>query len=203
MVTPRRVAVIMVCVFGVLVCSVAPVYVVNRLDLKLLPGTNTTILGLVFAKNRGEVEKISYSVNNVFVPFSAFAVILACTFTLVIKLRNTGEWRKKSATSTQAENISLRNQKLAKMVLAISCIFISCFTPISIAFVAMSLEHSLSIDGINRNLLTVIAGFSLLLESVNSSVNIFIYYKMSSKYRATFHQLLQAFCDRKKAKKSD
>lgn len=180
---------VVISIFIVLIISVAPLYVVNRLEKKFYHRINKTLLGLTYTTNREHVENISFPINNVLVPFGAFVIILTSTVTLVIKLQSKTKWRITSSTSAQAENVSKRNQKVAKMVVVISTLFIACFVPISFGFIAMVLEPELSIYGKHRNLLILIAGLGFLLESINSSVNIFIYYTMSSKYRVVFQQI--------------
>lgn len=179
---------LVVIIFIVLIASMAPVYMFNTPGMKFFPQRNRTLLGIIYPANRELSEKIFYTVNNVFVPFCAFVVIIICTIVLVFKLQETSEWRKTSAV-TQADNVSNRNQKVAKMVVIISSLFIACFVPVAILFIAMSLEPGLSRDGEYRNVLIVFGGLILVFQSVNSASNIFIYYRMSSKYKIVFRQI--------------
>lgn len=187
-ITPRRVGAAVICVFTCLTSSAVPIYVVNRLEMKFSVYRNKSVLGLIYTDNRELVERVSFAVNQVLVPFSAFFIITVSTTTLVIKLHESTKWREKSVTSSQAI-VSNRNQKVAKMVVMISGLFIICFIPVSIIFIAVCVVPELSFYGKYRNMLTIIGGFGFLLESVNSAVNIFIYYSMSSKYRFIFHQM--------------
>lgn len=157
--------------------------------MKFYPDRNKSLVGLVYIADRETVERVSYIVNNVFIPFSAFLVIIICTIILVIKLRQQANWRQKSTTAEQADKVTIRNQKVAKMVVMISTLFIVCFVPVSLVFIAMSLEPELSVAGKYRKILIIVAVLGVLLESVNSSVNIFVYYRMSSKYRTTIREL--------------
>ncbi|BFZ12431.1 hypothetical protein BsWGS_15470 [Bradybaena similaris] len=189
-VTPKRVAVVVVCLFIILTSSVSPVYMVSRLDHKYFQDINKTLIGIVYTKNRESVEQVSYFINNVFIPFGSFIVIIICTAILVAKLHEKAKWRKKSAVSAQADNVSTRNQKVAKMMVMISTLFVACFFPHSVGFIAMALLPELSVGGKFNDLLLILAGICFLLESINSSANIFFYYRMSSKYRAAFCELL-------------
>lgn len=190
-VTPKRMCIVTICVFVVLIFSVSPVYVVNSLALKFYPDRNKSLIGLVFTKDREHVEKISYIINNIFVSFSAFVVIIFCTTILVIKLNRKTRFRKTLVSKDQGDNISSRNQKVAQMVVMISTLFIACFIPFCVIFLAMSFEPKLSLQGDYRNTVILISGVGFILESINSSMNIFIYYHMSSKYRNT---LRDVFC---------
>lgn len=165
------------------------VYVVNRLGLKHVPGVNRTLIGVLYIDGHEEVEQASVAINNSFFPSSAFIVIIVCTFTLVIKLRNKTKWRKISTVSVQ-DTVSSRNQRVAKMVVMLSTLFIICFTPLNIGFIVMSLIPEFSITGRHINTIIVLGGLSSALESINSSANIFIYYHMSSKYREVIRALL-------------
>lgn len=77
------------------------------------------------------------------------------------------------------------------MVVLISALFIACFVPISIIFIAMCFEPEFSVYGKYKDLLCVIGGLGFMLESINSSVNIFIYYYMSTKYRSIFREIFR------------
>lgn len=188
-VTPKRVFFTIVCIYVLFISSGAPVYVVNRIQLKFFPMRNKTVLGLVHLDYPDNVENISYIINNVLFPFAAFLVIIVCTVILVVHLQNKSRWRRSTATSTQSLNACNRSDRVAKMVVMISVIFIACFTPLSINFIAMTIEPELSLGGKYVNVLLTIMGVGFALEAVNSSVNIFIYYYMSSRYRGVFHQL--------------
>lgn len=189
MITRKRMTAIIVGVFSVLFLCGTPSYAVNRLGAKLFPGRNKTVVGLLRLGNWETVETTMFAANNFFIPVSSFVVIIVCTTILVFKLHTISKWRK--AATTAKNNVTLRNQKVAKMVVMISVLFISCFIPLSIFMVALAFEPSLTITGKYINIATVIIGLGFILESVNSSVNIFIYYTMSSKFRVTYRAL---FC---------
>ncbi|CAG5114703.1 unnamed protein product, partial [Candidula unifasciata] len=190
-VTTKRVSILVICVSITLIFSTTPVYVVNRLGMKFYPARNKSLVGLVYTENKEFVETISFVINNISVTFGAFVVIITCTVVLVFKLKKSVKWRKGITNSKQIQQVSSRNQGVARMVVMISSLFIVCFIPISVIFVAMSLEPELSINGRYRNMLIIFGGLGTILESLNSSVNIFIYYQMSSKYRSNFHQLFK------------
>lgn len=178
--------ILLVCVFLALIGSVAPVYVVNRMDLKFFPEKNRTLLGLYYTADREVVERFSFAINNTFLPFTAFVIIITCTVVLSVVLREKAKWRTLSSSSTQADNVSNRNKKVAKMVVMISILFIACFIPLSVIFLAMCLVPEFSVYGKYREILFTAGGFGFILETINSSMNIFIYYRMSSKYKQEF-----------------
>lgn len=150
--------------------------------------TNRTILGLIHSDNREIVEKVSVLINNVIIPFGSFATVIVCTVVLVIKLDEKAKWRS-SSVCAESDHLVNRDQKISKMIIMISTVFIICFTPSCVSFLAVALEPRLAIDGDFNNTFIVIFGLGFVLESANSAVNIFIYYNMSSKYRRTLRQI--------------
>lgn len=198
-VTTRRVTLVTICIFILPVFSTTPEYIVNKLGPKFFPARNTTLIGLFYSADQQDIVRASYLINNVFIPFSSFLIVTVCTILLVVKLRKNTTWRKKSTVTTESENISNRNHKISVMVVLISSIFISCFIPVSIIYLAISLEPEFFIGGKYRNLFVILGALGIIFESVNSAVNIFIYYSMSNKYRAVFHQMFPAFKDNRKS----
>lgn len=178
--------VIMICVFVILLVCEAPVFTVIKLQNKFYPARNRTILGIISTPERLQVETISFTVNNFILPLAAFVVIISCTVILVINLQKQTKWRN---TSTNQRD--LRNENVAKMVVMISVLFISCFIPITILVLIVASEPDFNSGGAQDNVSVVLGGMGFVFETVNSSSNIFIYYRMSVKYRNTFRKI---FC---------
>lgn len=172
--------------YVILIASSAPAYFVNRLGIVFFPLKNRTLIALVRDKNRDSVEKPTTVINNIVTSFLAFLVIVVCTVTLVTKLRSKANWRKTSTNVVQADRTVSRDAKVTKMVVFIAVLFIACFTPVCVNFIAMNVVKDFTVDGKYKNTNLVTMGTGFLLESINSATNIFIYYNMSSKYKDTF-----------------
>lgn len=187
--THKRVTAIIVFIFVFLISNMIPLYYVNRMVWKFSSRRNRTLIGLVFTDQREDVEKITFAINNVFLQFTSFLTVVVCTVTIVIKLRSKSKWRQASTAAAQTETAASRDQKVTKMVVAISVFFIASFVPLGIIAVGVILEPEVSIEGRYRNLFILLCGIAFCLESINSSANIFIYYHMSTRYRLVFRQL--------------
>lgn len=164
-------------------------YFVYRLGHKFYPERNKSIIGIIYSGNREKFDVIYFPVNYFIIPFCSFVVIIISTIILVIELNNKAKWRQTSTSSSKTDSLSTSNMKIAKMVVMISTLFIVCFIPSSIVSIVMAVVPDFSIDGKFRNILSVTGGVGFLLESVNSSANIIIYYHMSSKFRDVVQQL--------------
>lgn len=162
----------------------APVYVFYRLDYKFFPLQNKTLLGLVSNIDLEIFASISFAINFS-LSIAAFVITIFCTITLVYGLKERRRWLK---TTTSSHDQTVRqNQKVSKMVLMIAVLFISCFIPTTIIVLAMAFESDISVGGAYIHISLILGSFGLLLESVNSSANIFMYYNMSSKFKYAFH----------------
>lgn len=192
-ITAKRATIIIIFIYIVIFFgNVAPVYYCTRFAMQPNPNIpNATWLGLTFTEDRPIVDRYSFAINNCFLPFTAFTVISVSTIVLVVKLRSKTKWRKKSTAPGKSDSMSVRDQSVSKMVVMISTVFIICYTPVCVIFIGMIVVPKLSIDGTYGNMFGIVFSFAYILESINASFNIFIYYNMSSRYRQIFRQ---TFC---------
>lgn len=77
------------------------------------------------------------------------------------------------------------------MVIVITTILLVCYTPSWVVAMVTFFEPEFSVRGRYYNVYYSYSvwTFAQLLENINSSVNIFFYFKMSTKYRHTFLEL--------------
>lgn len=175
-------------------CNTIPIYYINKLAFKFSLIRNRTVFGIVLGERYKLFESIYLFVNNLVIPVAAFLIITVCTLILAIQLRSNMEWRKSTVTSSKAEKLNNRNQKVAKMVVLISVLYIVCFLPTCTLMLAVAFDRTLFYNGKYINLTIVIGGISYVMESINSSMNIFIYHSMSSNFRHSVLKTLRVRC---------
>ncbi|GFN82107.1 chemosensory receptor a [Plakobranchus ocellatus] len=88
-----------------------------------------------------------------------------------------------------ADQAANRDRKLGRMIVLLSGIIFFCYIPSTVALLVQLVEPGFSMLGRYRNSFFAAWSFVWILDAFNSSVNIFVYYNMSSKYRATFNTL--------------
>lgn len=191
--THKRVATINIAVYIVTYFSnAAPVYYSTRFSAVPHPRKpNTTWLGIIFTNDGPLVDKYSYIINSCFLPFTAFTSICVSTCILVTMLKIKSQWRSKSTAAGSSDSLSARDHRVSKMVVMISTLFIVCYTPDCVIFIGIVSIPNFSVSGSFRNFNAALISFSYILESVNASFSILIYYSTSSKYRRSFRQ---CFC---------
>ncbi|KAK0056197.1 growth hormone secretagogue receptor type 1 [Biomphalaria pfeifferi] len=188
-ITPAKTTLIIILIYVLMMASFSPEYITAYLDWKYYPEKNRTLLGLVFKENRKNVEGLTFLLYGVLGKLSFMAVIFF-TVVLVVSLRRKTKWRKRSVYGTRhSENVSNRDRKTIYMIVIIAAILIVCYTPGIVLSMVTVFEPEFSIVGRYVNLFFAIWSFGFLFETINSSVNIFLFYRMSSKYRRSFYKL--------------
>ncbi|XP_035827146.1 uncharacterized protein LOC118478188 [Aplysia californica] len=110
------------------------------------------------------------------------------------QIRNTKKEEKNipPANTQDKQDVSKQSRKstaLTKMVTVVTIVFIVCTTPSNISISIGILYPTFSTTGRMRNLFVSLMVFWKLLEIMNSVLNIFVYYKMSSKFKTTFNEM--------------
>lgn len=192
MITPTRTTIVIVCIYFVTAISVVPLFATLYIDWKFFPEKNRSLLALAFRKHTEAAEAAVYVLHASFGVLSFLAVVIF-TLVLIYKLRQKNAWRlKANALQANSESISNKDSATIFMVVLIAGILIICYTPSVVLFLTTMFEPQFSVGGSYTNLYYSVWTFGLLTENINSSVNIFLYLKMSRKYRQTFRELFSS-----------
>lgn len=187
-ITKTKTVIVIFFIFISQMTTTIPTYYSTYIDWKFFPAKNRSLLGLYRISNWEETETISFVLQAI-MQAASFLLLIFFTAILVISLRRKSKWRTSSSSASQKTTFTMRDRKLVRMVTLIAVILILCFTPGMICFTAMAFEPGFIVGGVHDNLFFVIGSFTFICQTINSSVNIFIYYNMSSNYRDTFNEL--------------
>lgn len=188
-VTPFRVTLVLVFIgIGNLVAGM-PIYVARRLDWIFYHAVNKTLFGIVTTNINHELEKYCFIANAILLFFTVTSVVVSSAV-LVVKLKQASAWRR-SATINYKYSLSKRETTAKSMVLLIACILIVCYTPSVLLCIITFCEPEFTIRGRYDHMYETAWSFAFLLETINSSVNIFVYFSMSAKYRHTLKTLFK------------
>lgn len=183
MITPKRTAIVMISIYGLTFLSYSPSYYRTVLNWKFDIDRNKTILWMVYSRGSAEVTENAYLMHS-FIGFAAFIAIVIFTIILIHKLRQKSTWRRSVVCGLDTPpGISNRDRKAMTMITLIACIFIVCYIPNVILCCATFVEPEFSMKGEYINIFFTAWSFSTLFETINGSVNIFLYIKMSTNYR--------------------
>ncbi|BFZ17426.1 hypothetical protein BsWGS_20465 [Bradybaena similaris] len=179
-------------IFASMLVFVIPFYCVNRLAWRYNQLQNRTLLTIVYTQDKVAVETAVFPIYGVFLPLVTLLTVIVCSIILVVQLNKTTEWRNRSMTSSKftLDVPTTKEKKVMKMVTLIATIFIVCYLPAAVNFVAMTCAPEFSFTGRFVNLFFIAWSVTMFLETVCSSVNILVYYNMSSKFKTTFKQVI-------------
>lgn len=195
-ITPKRTIFTIVIIYAVIIASLIPEYATAYLDWKWYPSTNRTLLGLVFTPERSKVEGLTFLLYAIYLLVS-FVIVIVLTSILVFNLKQKAQWRKESTSNNkQSDTISSRDKKTMTIVVVIAVVLIVCSTPTVIISVTGFLVPDFSVVGRHVNYFFAAWSIGFLFDAFNSSINIVLYYYMSSKYRQTFHDIFSLSGDR-------
>lgn len=189
-ITPRLTTLVLCLLYLLNLMTLVPEYATSYLGWNFLPTENKTCLSLSFTSNRLSVEGIVYVLHSLF-GMGSFVAVIIFTSVLVTRLRQTSKWRI-SATSgfDRIREMPNRDRKTMKMIVLIATILIVCYTPGAvIAMTTFIVGSEFSIKGVYVNIFMAVWSVAVSFQVINSSINIILYYKMSSKYRETFHEI--------------
>ena len=116
---------------------------------------------------------------------TCFFIVVLTTIFLVVKLQTNQKWRRE--TISQKEKSNEKDNKLVKTIIAICTLFIICSFPNVSIFIAQIIyprfRHG---DPYLGSLIETLFAFSGIFLTISSSINIFFYYRMSSRFKKTF-----------------
>lgn len=187
LITPRRTTVIICIIYILIILSFQPEYATSYLGWKFDVKANKTLIGLLFRSSRKDVEGVTFILFGI-LGFLSFVAVITFTLLLVIQLNKKTKWRKNAnLEKLQSEIISNRDRRTVSMVVVIATVLIVCYTPGVVVSMATFCEPEFSVIGRYANVYFTGWSFVVTFESFNSSINILLYYHMSSKYRETFY----------------
>ncbi|XP_059168453.1 FMRFamide receptor-like [Physella acuta] len=191
-VTKRFSVTVNVLIFIIMLLDLFPIYYVVYLDWMFVPGLNKTIIAASVRENPYNIFGISYFVTDLFLPYFTFFVIIFNNITIGLKLNSRSKWIQSVSQkpSNKEKFVSNKEKKVVLMLTVVSVIFIVCLIPQSAILTAVSQVSGLMHGGNYFDVSLLCYSISYLMEAVCSSVNILVYYKMSSKYR----KVLQSIC---------
>ena len=116
--------------------------------------------------------------------FISFGLVLVSSSFLIIRLKQSVKWRS-STGSTSGD--SIKEEKVVRSVIFVCTLFIICFLPNILIGIVTLLYPEFNLESPYLGGLTAISyTISFLGQAINSSVNIFVYYSMSTRFREVF-----------------
>ncbi|KAH9489620.1 hypothetical protein Btru_037536 [Bulinus truncatus] len=184
--TPVRVKICLLSTSVLVFTGLLPTYMTHSLNWKCYPHLNRTLLGLTLTDNALEVTHYTNFINNSVSALVSFNVILLCTLIIIFKLNQKTKWRNETVKmdTKQSRNVYRKDRRAVKMVITLSGIFL-----VIIVIWANFLHAEFGMLNRYGNLFNISYCVTYVMESVSSSLNIVVYYKMNLQYRRTLRTM--------------
>ncbi|KAI8773489.1 growth hormone secretagogue receptor type 1 [Biomphalaria glabrata] len=188
-VTFERTAIILLIIYIINVASLVPLYFSAYFSWNFYPQHNRTMLGVSYKSNKLIIQDLLY-IFQASLALVAFACAIIFTSILIITLKEKSKWRQKSTfDKDQNKPMSNREKKTVRMVIVVASVLIVCYTPACTNSIVSAIIQDYTITGRQSNIFQAVWSFGFLFHSVNSSITILLYHRMSSKYKITFQQM--------------
>ncbi|KAK0051135.1 thyrotropin-releasing hormone receptor [Biomphalaria pfeifferi] len=189
LVTFERSLVILILCYSINLAFLVPQYAFDYFSYSFIPGLNKTILGISVRWND---ELLVYVLNISHINLSTISIVFVImnTAILVVSLSWKSKWRH-SAMSNQIQQkaLSSRDKKIVMLVIMVATVLIVCYSPaVTCTFLEIFLP-SFGFYAKQKNVYHVAWSFCFLFNSINASINVIVYYKMSSNYRTTLQEM--------------
>lgn len=181
-----------VCLIYILnILMLCPEYVTAYLAWTFFPKYNATLLAIAHRSGKEQTSGLIFFLNSIS-GLVSFVSVVVLTAILAVKLKKASIWRiQAKSANISADAMSSRDQKTIKMVSLIATVLIICFTPGVVVSMVTFIEPDFDLKRKYGNTMASLWTVALVSQAVNSSINIVLYYKMSTKFRETFRVI---FC---------
>ena len=201
-ITHKRTVFILVLIFLVNAPPVCFVYFRRNLGWKFFPSQNRTLLGTVVIKDTPmmtAIDKNGLFYYCAFLPTTTCTFVTICTIFLIVNLRRNKKWRdsvsssgaassgktKQDVKSGAPSSIS-REERTVRIVIAVAVTFVASMLLHIATILTSHILGGWNNAGAYKMAYAVVWSISDLIENINSSINLIIYYKMSSKFKEHF-----------------
>lgn len=185
LITPWRSVLVLCVIYILMIISLIPEYLEFNIDRNQ---TNASEITIGIRTSLQAVTSLLFAVFGI----GSFMAVIVFTSVLVWKLKVASDWRQRSQSATDSSRIlTVRDKRTIKMIVLMACTLVLCYTP-SIAITILEfVEPKFYVVGPFSEMFFILWSIACVCEVFDSSINIFYYYKMSSRFRESFHQLFR------------
>ncbi|BFZ06851.1 hypothetical protein BsWGS_09890 [Bradybaena similaris] len=153
---------------------------------------NSSKLIVALSEERTKIEMGHNISNAAILPSFCEMAVVFNTLVMVIGLKRSSNFQKKSSDHQRNTSTSSKYKKLAIVVCCISGIFIACNTPVVMFIYCKYFISGFTYTGVHGQLYVVGAYILFILYAVNASVNFFVYVSLNQRYRDKLRELIGA-----------
>ena len=140
--------------------------------------------------HRPQPIRVVLLIYSVSIPVTVcFVLLVFSTVFMVTRLRQSLTWRNSTSTQ-QAKTSGVKERRVVVSVVWICTVFIICYTPFVLSFVTALVYPKYTLWDPYLGWFThSVYTFNYMFQTVSSSSNIIVYYRVSTRYREVFRGL--------------
>ncbi|GFO31276.1 chemosensory receptor b [Plakobranchus ocellatus] len=197
--TKARTVKIVIASFLLAVSLRIPIISIYRVVWRTNPNTNSSY-AYIAKPNREAMTRVNDILNRNSILYINFIIMITCVSVLSFQLLRASRVRRSftSASAAQQESAKPDNQGLStrdlhvlQSVVVVCSIFIMSQAPFLMYSTARLINQELDIGTRYQFLFSMFTITSLTCSNLNASVNIFVYYRYNSKYRAQINSMFK------------
>ncbi|XP_005107880.1 uncharacterized protein LOC101852505 [Aplysia californica] len=158
------------------------------------PVKNKTLIGIIYNDNEDAIKPVVMIAGFIVTAGSYLCVSVFSALLIYALIQRRRKWKCSKNMSTSKGNTPTQNKdiQVAKMILLVAAVFLIGFIPLGAVFLVMELVPGFYIGKAYENENIVCVSVLQIVQGINSSINILLYIKMSSKYRRTIRALFRS-----------
>uniref|UniRef100_A0A2C9L1J8 G-protein coupled receptors family 1 profile domain-containing protein n=1 Tax=Biomphalaria glabrata TaxID=6526 RepID=A0A2C9L1J8_BIOGL len=161
------------------------------LDWAYVPELNMTVVSVFLRSSYFSFFPVTLYFTDLLLPYATFTILISCSVLLFHALQSKSKWRQSiSIAGDKLSNLTYKERKSAKLFMSVSIMCVSLLLPEYLLFDSMIFIKGLSLGGKYSDVREVVSSCIDLLKTLNSSLTIVIYYKMSTKFRLEFNNIM-------------
>ncbi|GFN90201.1 chemosensory receptor c [Plakobranchus ocellatus] len=163
-------------------------------SLNFDPRINATRYTLWMHPNREIIKDITWTFVDGLVCAGAQITLLVCVFIMVKVFRVAAKFKSKASVVSFSESnlnkspqqLSTKDARIIKQLVLVSSMFIICNTPKLATFLSSTFEPQFDLGGRFRLIYKVSATILVVSDTINSSINMFVYYFYNARFKSIF-----------------
>ena len=194
--TRRKTAIVLGLIFLIVFGPTNMSAFISKLEWVFDPAMNETILRSSGREARDNVS-VRYFLDEflnmhlfIVVHFTGLTILWISTIFLAITLSRNMKARERSLGQSKTAASQVKNIRVIKTVLLIAGVYLACSTPKTVWSLIAAFDDRFTVIGVYFRSYMIIIVCCVLLSLVNSSVNIFIYFNISTNFRDSVKKLL-------------
>ncbi|CAL1531700.1 unnamed protein product, partial [Lymnaea stagnalis] len=198
-------------VFGM--ACFAPAWATQTLQWKADDARNMTRLVLLVSDNRRQIDIFVDTFNGIVLPTVAQIIITISAFIMISGIKSSAKFRQRAAVEGQTQGVAAKHAngvrespkeidgsskvmtnkdaRVAQVVVLVAVIFFICNLPVLLVAYTRPFVPEMDVGKAYYSLYTLVYTIVYAAGLVNASVNFFVYYNVSTKFREVF---LSVFC---------